>query len=47
MNTKDLHVAVLIKVQGPTTIRVDEECGAVILPEGREDTGSIVIVAYL
>ena len=46
MNTKSLHIAILIKFQGPTTTRVDGDCGAVIVPEGREDTGNIVIVAY-
>ena len=47
MDTKDLHIAVLIKVRGPTTIRVDGDCGAAIFPERREDTGNIAIVAYL
>jgi len=43
MNTEGLHIAVLIKVRGPTAIRV----GAVVLPDGREGTGTVVIVAYL
>ena len=48
MDTKGLHIAVLIEVRGPTTtFRLDLDCSAVILPERREDTGSVVIVAYL
>ena len=48
MDTKGLHISVLIEVRGPaTTFRLDLDCGAVILPERREDTGSVVIVAYL
>jgi len=47
MNTKGLHVTVLVEVRSPTTIRLDGDRGAVILPERREGTRGVMAVAYL
>lgn len=47
VNTKGLHVTILIEVRGSTTICCDGDNGAVILPESREDTRTVTVVADL
>ena len=47
MNTKGLHITVLVEVRTPTAICLDGDCGAIVLPECREDARSVMFVADL